>query len=411
MAKAAEVKVKTKPVFRWSGVDHQGEKVSGEIEAASLEAAKEQLSQQRIKIRSVRKKVEIGLFSEKSKKITPMDLAVFTRQLATMMQAGVPIVQAFDLVAGTSQKDQMKQLLRQLRAEVAGGNLISSAMRKHPQYFDPLFCQLVMVGEQSGTLDIMLDRIASYKEKTELLKGKIKKAMTYPAAVVIVAIIVTGILLVKVVPQFEALFQGFGADLPAFTQMVLGLSEVVQDWWWAVLLAAGGGVFLFRRAMRINVQFRHQVQRKTLSLPVIGKILHNACIARFSRTLHTTYASGVPMIEALTSSAGATNNAYYEKALLQAKRAVAGGQSLRLSLQMTGILPPMVIQMIGIGEEAGSLEIMLDKLAIYYEAEVDNAIDSLTSLLEPMIMAVIGVLVGGLIIAMYLPIFQLGSVV
>lgn len=396
--------------YSWSGIDRYNEKVKGEIVADSPQHAKQLLTEQQVKVKKVAKKLEFGNF-KKNASINSQDLTFFTRQMATMMQSGVPLVQSFDISAQGMEKLKMKGLVEDLRDEVAGGNLLSAALRKHPKFFDPLFCQLVMVGEQSGTLDHMLDRLASYKEKTEALKAKIKKALTYPTAVIVVAIIVTAILLIKVVPQFESLFKGFGADLPVFTQFVINISRWLQEWWWIVFACMIAAIFFARRAHQNSEPFRHKMQLMSLKIPVIGNILHQAALARFSRTLCTTYASGVPLVDAIASSAGATNNIYYERALLQAKRSISGGQNLRTSLLMTGIFPNMVIQMIGIGEDAGSLETMLDKLATFYESAVDNAVDSLTALLEPLIMCVLGVLVGGLIIAMYLPIFKLGSVV
>ncbi|PPC75675.1 type II secretion system protein F [Pokkaliibacter plantistimulans] len=396
--------------YSWSGIDRYNEKVKGEIVADSPQNAKLLLVEQQIKVKKVAKKIELGNF-KKNASINSQDLTFFTRQMATMMQSGVPLVQSFDISSQGMEKIKMKGLVDELREDVAGGNLLSVALKKHPKFFDSLFCQLVMVGEQSGTLDHMLDRLASYKEKTEALKAKIKKALTYPIAVIVVAIIVTAILLIKVVPQFESLFKGFGADLPVFTQFVVNLSRALQEWWWVVLGILMVSGFLLKRAHQNSEQFRHKLQLLSLRVPIIGGILHQAALARFSRTLCTTYASGVPLVDALNSAAGATGNIFYERAILQAKRSVSGGLNLRNSLVTTGVFPNMVIQMIGIGEDAGSLETMLDKLAIFYETAVDNAVDSLTALLEPMIMCVLGVLVGGLIIAMYLPIFQLGSVV
>ncbi|PXF31306.1 type II secretion system protein F [Pokkaliibacter plantistimulans] len=396
--------------YSWSGIDRYNEKVKGEIVADSPQHAKQLLTEQQVKVKKVGKKLEIGNF-KKNASIDSQDLTFFTRQMATMMQSGVPLVQSFDISAQGMEKTKMKNLVEEIRDEVAGGNLLSIALKNHPKYFDSLFCQLVMVGEQSGTLDHMLDRLATYKEKTEALKAKIKKALTYPTAVIVVAIIVTAILLIKVVPQFESLFKGFGADLPVFTQFVVNLSRSLQEWWWIILAIFFATGFMLKRAHQNSEQFRHKLQLLSLKIPVVGNILHQAALARFARTLCTTYASGVPLVEAMGSAAGASGNIYYEKAILQAKRSVSGGQNLRTSLSITGIFPNMVIQMIGIGEDAGSLETMLDKLATFYEAAVDNAVDSLTALLEPFIMCVLGILVGGLIIAMYLPIFKMGSVV
>jgi type IV pilus assembly protein PilC len=302
-------------------------------------------------------------------------------------------------------------MIYDIRNSVSGGSDFSTALSRFPIFFDDLYCNLVRAGEQSGALEQMLDRIASYKEKIEALKAKIRKAMTYPTAVVVVGIIVTAILLVKVVPVFEELFTSFGADLPAFTRFVVTLSEAAQQWWFVVLLALAACGYLFQSTHRKSQKFRDFVDRSMLKIPVIGKILHKAAIARFARTLATTFAAGVPLVEALDSAAGAVGNVVYRNAIIQVRNGVSTGQSLQNAIQMTGIFPNMTIQMIGIGEEAGSLETMLDKVAEFYEAEVDNAVDALSSLMEPMIMVVLGTLVGGLVIAMYLPIFQLGNVV
>ncbi|MFP8967872.1 type II secretion system F family protein [Pokkaliibacter sp. CJK22405] len=396
--------------FKWTGTDKFNESVRGEIQAESPARARELLANQQIKVKRVSKKSGFDSF-KKNAGINAADLTFFTRQMATMMQSGVPLVQAFNISEEGMEKNKMKALVKDIKDEVASGSLLSSTLKKHPKYFDSLFCQLVAVGEQSGTLDAMLDRLALYKEKTEALKAKVKKAMTYPIAVVVVAIIVTAILLIKVVPQFESLFKGFGADLPVFTQFVVNLSNMMQQWWYIVLAGIFVAGVAFKKAHTNSEKFRHRLQLASLRLPIMGPIVNNAALARIARTLCTTYASGVPLVESLDSAAGASGNVYYSKALNQVKRSVSGGQTLRSSMQVTGAFPNMVIQMVGIGEEAGSLETMLDKVAVFYEDAVDNAIDTLTSLLEPLIMSVLGVLVGGLIIAMYLPIFQLGNVV
>ncbi|MEJ2755285.1 MAG: type II secretion system F family protein, partial [Gammaproteobacteria bacterium] len=345
------------------------------------------------------------------KKITPMDITVFSRQLATMMKAGVPLVQSFDIVADGLENPSMTKLVRDIKTEVESGNSLGASLRKYPKYFDDLFCSLVASGEQSGALENMLDRVASYKEKTEALKSKIKKAMKYPTAVIVVAFIVTAILLVKVVPTFQELFEGFGADLPAFTVFVIGLSEWMQSYWFILVGIIIAAVFAFRQARRRSKPFANAVDRLTLKLPVVGNILFQATVARYARTLSTTFAAGVPLVEALDSVAGATGNVVYRTAVLQIKEDVASGLQLQHSMKATGVFPSMAIQMVAIGEESGALDTMLDKVATYYEDEVDNAVDGLTSLMEPLIMAVLGILVGGLITAMYLPIFQLGSVV
>ncbi|MBU3071019.1 type II secretion system F family protein [Aestuariicella sp. G3-2] len=399
----------TNSVFIYKGVDKKGAKVEGEVTGASSSLVKAQLVKQGINARTVRKKPK-PLFGG-GKAIKPQDIAVFTRQMATMMKAGVPLVQSFEIVAEGVDNPTLRDLIMSIREEVASGTSFASALEKHPKYFDDLFCNLVESGEQSGALETMLDRIATYKEKTEAIKAKIKKALTYPIAVIVVAVIVTGILLVKVVPQFAETFSSFGADLPAFTLFVLHLSELVQEWWFIILVAGALAFYAFVEARRRSKPFSDSIDKLTLKLPVFGDIVYNSIIARFSRTLATTFAAGVPLIDALESVAGATGNSVYEKAVLSVRDEVATGVPLNTSLRKSGIFPSMLLQMTAIGEESGALDEMLDKVASYYEEMVDNLVDSLTSLLEPMIMSVLGVLVGGLMIAMYLPIFQIGQVV
>ncbi|MBC6904434.1 type II secretion system F family protein [Saccharophagus sp. K07] len=396
-------------VFLYKGVDKKGKKVEGEITGTSSAIVKAQLLKQGIRVQNVRKKPK-PLFGGK-KKIKPLDIAIFTRQMATMMKAGVPLVQSFDIVADGVDNPALAELIRSIREDVAAGSGFALSLRKHPKYFDDLFCNLVESGEQSGSLETMLDRIATYKEKTERLKAKIKKAMTYPIAVIVVAIVVTGILLVKVVPQFAETFSSFGADLPAFTLFVLGLSNIAQEHWLRALVVVIAAGFIFKRLKQRNKSFAVLLDRLVLRIPVIGQIVYQSIVARFSRTLSTTFAAGVPLIDALESVAGATGNAIYESAVLRVRDEVATGTQLNVALRQTKMFPSMLLQMTTIGEESGSLDEMLDKVATYYEEAVDNLVDSLTSLLEPMIMAVLGILVGGLMVAMYLPIFQLGQVV
>ncbi|HEX7036055.1 MAG TPA: type II secretion system F family protein [Pseudomonadales bacterium] len=396
--------------FVWEGTDRQGRKTKGEISSTNPAIAKAELRRQGINATKVRKKPK-SLFSRSGGSIKPGDIALFTRQMSTMMRAGVPLVQAFEIVADGVDKPKLAELIRTIRNDVAGGSNFASALRKHPVYFDDLFCNLVEAGEQSGSLETMLDRIASYKEKTESLKAKVKKAMTYPIAVVVVAVVVTGILLIYVVPQFEQVFAGFGAELPAFTQMVISLSEFVQAWWLAILGGIIAAVTGFIAARRRSKALRDAIDRLSLKLPVAGNIIEKSAVARFSRTLSTTFAAGVPLVDALNSVAGSTGNSVYVNAVYKVRDDVSTGQQLNFSMKSTGVFPNMVVQMVAIGEEAGALDAMLDKAATYYEEQVDNMVDNLTSLMEPMIMAVLGVLVGGLIIAMYLPIFQLGQVV
>ncbi|MCP5148779.1 MAG: type II secretion system F family protein [Pseudomonadales bacterium] len=396
--------------FVWNGTDKSGRSSTGEIRAASTAMAKAQLRRQGIQPRNVKKKAK-PLFGGQGKPIKPADIAIFTRQLATMLKAGVPLVQSFDIVAEGAEKPRMKELVNNIRNDVASGSGLAPSLAKYPRLFDDLFCSLVASGEDSGTLETMLDRVATYKEKTEQLKAKIKKALTYPTAVVVVAIIVTAILLIKVVPQFAETFRSFGSDLPAFTLFVLTISNFVQKWWFVILLMIIGAIFLFREAKLRSVQFAEFLDRLILRAPVFGGIVHDAVIARFSRTLATTFAAGVPLVDALESTAGAAGNSVYAKAIRQIKDDVTTGSTLYSSTKATGLFPNMLLQMMSIGEESGALDEMLDKVANHYEEAVDNAVDSLSSLMEPMIMAILGVLVGGLMIAMYLPIFMLGSVI
>ncbi len=368
-----------------------------------------QLRKQGITPVKVRKK-GISLLGA-GKKIKPMDIALFTRQMSTMMAAGVPLLQSFDIISEGFDNPNMRKLVEEIKQEVAGGNSLANSLRKKPQYFDSLYCNLVDAGEQSGALETLLDRVATYKEKTEALKAKIKKAMTYPIAVIVVAIIVSAILLIKVVPQFQSVFEGFGAELPAFTQMVINISNVLQEWWLLVLLMMGGAGFLLNHAYKRSEKFRDATDRTVLKLPIVGAILYKSAVARYARTLSTTFAAGVPLVEALDSVSGATGNVVFRDAVGKIKQDVSTGMQLNFSMRTTNIFPSMAIQMTAIGEESGALDDMLAKVAGFYEQEVDNAVDNLTALMEPMIMAVLGVLVGGLIIAMYLPIFQLGNVV
>ncbi len=395
--------------FVWEGKDRRGNKTSGETTGPNVALVKAQLRKQGITPVKVKKKATAGL--GRKKKITPFDIAVFTRQMATMMKAGVPLVQSFDIVAEGLENPALRDLVLDIKNEVASGNSFADALKKHPKYFDDLFCSLIESGEKSGALETMLEKVATYLEKTELLKKKVKKALTYPAAVVVVAVIVTAILLVKVVPQFQELFQGFGADLPAFTLMIIHLSEWLQEWWFLVLFGLFGAGALFSEARKRSKAFRDWIDATVLKLPIIGDILHKSAVARFARVLSTTFAAGVPLVDALDSVAGASGNAVFRDAIFKIRDDVSTGQQLQFSMKSTGIFPPMAVQLTAIGEESGSLDAMLAKVAEHFEAEVDDAVDNLTSLMEPLIMAVLGVLVGGLIIAMYLPIFQLGSVV
>jgi type IV pilus assembly protein PilC len=396
-------------VYAWEGLDRKGTKVNGEINGHNPALVKAQLRKQGINPTKVRKK-SVSIFG-KGKKIKPLDIAFFSRQMATMMKAGVPLLQSFDIIGEGSDNPNMRKLVDDIKQEVAAGHSFATALRQKPEYFDDLFCNLVDAGEQAGALESLLDRVATYKEKTESLKAKIKKAMTYPIAVVIVAIIVSGILLIKVVPQFQSVFAGFGATLPTFTLMVIGLSEVVQSYWYMILGAAVLAFMAFRKSYKTSEKFRDTVDRTLLKFPIIGPLLFKSAVARYARTLATTFAAGVPLVDALDSVAGATGNVVFRTAVNKVKQDVSTGMQLNFSMRSTGVFPMLAVQMTAIGEESGALDSMLDKVATYYEEEVDNMVDSLTSLMEPMIMAVLGVIVGGLVIAMYLPIFQLGNTV
>jgi type IV pilus assembly protein PilC len=395
--------------YVWEGKDRKGNKSKGELTGSNLALVKAQLRKQGIIPDKVKKKPK-PLFGG-SKKVTPFDIAMLTRQLATMMKAGVPLVQSFDIVADGLDNKGLQELVMSIRNDISSGTSFAGALRKHPKYFDNLYCNLVDSGEKAGALEAMLDRIATYLEKTELLKKKVKKAMTYPIAVIVVAVIVTAILLIKVVPQFESLFQGFGAELPVFTQFVVELSEWLQSWWFVVLLGIVGTIFLFKEAKRRSQKFSDLVDKYVLKLPVVGEILDKSAVAKFGRVLSTTFAAGVPLVDALDSVAGATGNAVYRDAIDRIKNDVSSGTQLQASMRQQDVFPVMAVQLTAIGEESGNLDEMLAKVAEHYEAVVDDMVDNLTALMEPMIMAVLGVLVGGLIIAMYLPIFQMGQVV
>ena len=395
--------------FNYEGTNRGGTKVKGEIYALSDAMAKNELRKQGINPLKVKKKPQ-PLFGG-AQKITPADIAIFARQMATMMTAGVPLVQSFEIIGQGSDNKSMQKLIFAIKAEVEGGVPLGEALAKNPLYFDQLFVNLVSAGEQSGALETMLDKLATYKEKTEALKAKVKKALFYPIAVLIVAFIVTAILLIFVVPQFEDIFNNFGAELPALTVMVINLSKFMQAWWWAIAGGIGGTIALILRIKKTSPKMQESFDRMALKAPVLGEIVTKSALARFSRTLETMSAAGVPLVEAMDSVAGATGNIIYYKASLKIRDEVSQGTQLQTSMRNTGLFPNMAIQMVSIGEEAGSLDEMLAKVADFYEAEVDNAVDALTSLLEPLIMAVLGVLVGGLIVAMYLPIFKLGAVV
>ena len=406
----AEKALKQPDIFIWTGTDKRGVRVKGQTRGSNPALIKADLRKQGIKPLTVKKQSSLFQKSAK-KKIIPKDIAVFFRQLATMMSAGVPLVQAFEIIGRGHENAGMRELILKIKAEVESGTSLSETLAKHPLYFDNLVISLVGAGEHAGVLETLLDKIATYKEKTEYLKAKIKKALFYPTAVIIVAIIVTAILLIFVVPQFEELFSNFGADLPAFTRVVVNLSEFMQEYWWLIFgILAGAGVG-FMQAKRRSRSFGRTLDRLVLKLPIIGPIMHKAAVARYARTLATMFAAGVPLVEALESVSGATGNIVYSDAVLMVRDSVATGQQLQFAMNQTGLFPNMVEQMVAIGEESGSLDAMLSKVADFYEQEVDDAVDALSSLLEPLIMSILGILIGGLVVAMYLPIFKMGAAI
>jgi type IV pilus assembly protein PilC len=411
MAPAASASVKTikrDVPYQWEGMDKKGNRVKGKSLAPDEAALRADLRRQGIAPSRIKKQ---STAFKAGGKPNPQDIAVFSRQLATMLAAGIPLVQSFEIVGNGHEKPSMQKLILDIKADVEGGTSLHEALARHPLYFDDLFVNLVEAGEQAGALESLLDKIATYKEKTEALKKKVKKALFYPAAVLVVAIVVTVILLIFVIPQFESLFKGFGADLPAFTQFVIDMSKFLQAQGIFIAIVAGGAGYAFMYFKKRSKKMREFLDRAALKMPIIGPILNKSSIARFARTLSTMFAAGVPLVEALESVAGATGNIVYENAVMRMRDEVATGQRLQRAMETTGLFPNMVIQMIAVGEESGSLDAMSSKVATFYEAEVDNAVDAMSSLLEPLIMAILGVLVGGLVIAMYLPIFKLGAVV
>jgi type IV pilus assembly protein PilC len=408
VATAGAKTVKRDIPFSWSGMDKKGNRVSGKSLAPDESALRSELRRQGIAVSKIKKQSQAF---KAGGKVKPEDIAVFSRQLATMLAAGIPLVQAFEIVGNGNDKPSMQKLILDIKADVEGGTSLHEALGKHPLYFDDLYVNLVEAGEQAGALETLLDKIATYKEKTEALKKKVKKALFYPAAVMVVAIVVTVILLIFVIPQFESLFKGFGAELPAFTQFVIDMSKGLQENGVFVAIVVAGAIYAFIYFKKRSKAMREWIDRVSLKVPIIGPILYKSAVARFARTLSTMFAAGVPLVEALESVAGATGNIVFENAVLKMRDEVATGQRLQRAMENTGLFPNMVIQMIAVGEEAGALDAMSGKVATFYEAEVDNAVDSMSSLLEPLIMAILGVLVGGLVIAMYLPIFKLGAVV
>jgi len=403
----------TTAMFTWEGTNKKGQTVKGEMMSVSIDLVKAELRKQNIMPKKGRiKKKSNGLFSKREKAITTKDIAVFSRQLATMMKAGVPMVQAFDIVGQGHSNPSMTKLIMQIKMDIEAGGTLASALNQHPAYFDDLFVSLVDAGEQSGALETLLEKVATYKEKTEILKKKIKKAMTYPITVLIVAVVVSAILLIFVVPTFADMFKDFGAELPAFTLFVVGLSDVLIDNVWFFIAGIIATIYTFKQAKIRSKAFRDSLDKLALRLPAFGALTTNSCVARFSRTLATMFAAGVPLVEAMVSVAGASGNSVYHKAILQVRDDIAAGTTLQVSLsQNKELFPNMLIQMVGIGEESGALDDMLDKVAEYYEAAVDDAVDNLTALMEPLIMSFLAVIIGGLVIAMYLPIFKMGEVV
>ena len=395
--------------FTWEGTDRKGKKIKGKSMATDEAAVRADLRRQGVVPNRIRKQSP-GLFRGTAK-ITPGDIAIFSRQLATMLGAGIPLVQAFEIVGAGHENASMQKLILAVKTDVEGGSSLAEALAKHPIHFDDLFVNLVEAGEQAGALETLLEKVATYKEKTEALKKKVKKALTYPLAVLVVALVVTIILLIFVIPAFEDLFQGFGADLPAFTRMVIDLSQFVREKGWMLAVLFGGIGYSFFYFKKRSRPMRHFLDRLALNAPIIGPIIQKSAIARYARTLSTMFSAGVPLVEALESVAGATGNIVYEVGVLQMKDEVATGQRLQQSMQNTDLFPNMVIQMIAVGEESGSLDDMSAKVADFYEEDVDNAVDNLSSLLEPLIMSILGILVGGLVVAMYLPIFKMGSVI
>jgi type IV pilus assembly protein PilC len=406
----AQQTAREKIYFLYEGTDRKGARIKGEMEGFNAELVKAALRKQGINPQLVKKKAK-PLFGSAGKKIVPKDIAIFARQMATMMSSGVPLVQSFEIVGRGHEKPAMQDMILGIKAEVEGGSNFAKALSKYPDHFDDLFVNLVDAGEQSGTLETLLEKVAVYKEKTEELKGKIKKALFYPTAVMVVAVVVTAILLLFVVPQFEDLFKGFGADLPIFTQFVIKLSRGLQEMWYIYLAIIIGSILVISHLKKKSETFNFMLDKYLLRAPVIGELLVKAAIARFARTMSTMFAAGVPMVEAMDSVARASGNAIFEGAILRMKEETSTGEQLQASMRRAGLFPNMVIQMVAIGEESGSLDAMLAKVADFFEQEVDNAVDALSSLLEPMIMAFLGVVIGGLVVAMYLPIFKMGSAV
>jgi type IV pilus assembly protein PilC len=397
-------------IFLWEGLDRYGKRTRGEMVGVSDVFIKATLRQQGVNPLKVKKKAK-PLFGGGKKKITSKDITTFSRQLATMMSAGVPLVQSFEIVARGLENKGMQDLLLAIKADIEAGGTLAEALGKHPAHFDRLYINLVTAGEAAGILESILHKIAPYLEKTEALKSKIKSAMFYPAAVIVVAFVITAILMIFVIPQFESLFKGFGADLPALTRLVITVSEYFQEYWWAIFGGLIGTVMGILKLKKRSTKVAQLFDRLSLKLPVVGKILEQSAIARFSRTLATMFAAGTPLVEAMTSVAGACGNIVFYDAAIKIRDEITTGTQLQVAMRDAQIFPNMVIQMVAIGEESGALDEMLGKVADWYEQQVDDAVEALTSLLEPIIMAVLGVIIGGLVIAMYLPIFKMGQAI
>ena len=393
-------------VFHWEGRDKTGKVVKGEMRAGGESVVAASLRRRGIMVSKIKKQS-----FARGRKISEKDLAIFTRQLSTMLRAGVPLLQCFDIVARGHSNPSMSRLLNDIKMDIETGTSLNQAFRKYPIYFDPLFCNLVAAGEQAGILETLLDRLATYKEKTLALKGKIKKAMFYPLMIILVAILITSIIMIFVIPSFKSVFTSFGADLPAPTLMVIAMSDFFVEYWYVLLFGLVGSIYFLIQAWKRSPKVQMAIDRLILKPPVIGELMQKASIARWSRTLSTTFAAGVPLVEALDSVGPAAGNAVYKEATKQIQSEVNIGTSLAQAMQNSGVFPNMAVQMTAIGEESGSLDSMLSKVADYYEREVDETVDALASLIEPMIMVVLGVIIGSIVIAIYLPIFKLGQVV
>ncbi len=404
MAREKNVKVK-EVLYTWEGKDKTGKVVKGEMRAPGEASVSAHLRRQGINVSKVKKS------ATGSGRVTEKDIALFTRQLATMLKSGVPLLQAFDIVGKGHDKPAVSRLLMDIKTDVETGNSLEQAFRKFPLYFDDLYCNLIGAGEAAGILDSLLDRLATYKEKIQAIKSKIKSALFYPISIIVIAFVITAVIMIFVIPAFKELFKNFGADLPAPTLVVMAISDFFVAWWWAIFAIVGGSVYGFFYAWKRNKKMQRLMDQLMLKIPVFGPLVRKATIARWTRTLSTMFAAGVPLVEAFDSVAGAAGNAVYADATKQIQRDVTAGNSLNAAMVSTNVFPGMVLQMVAIGEESGSIDSMLSKVADFYEAEVDDAVEALSSLMEPVIMVVLGTLIGGMVVAMYLPIFKMGQAV